>query len=163
MMEASMKLRLLYSFGFVLLSALSPQSVAIADSGLITKPSNYSVSETVDRFEKAVTAKGQIVFGRVDHAAAAAKYGLDFKPHTTVLFGRPQNGTPLMQKAGTYTVDAPQKIAVWEDDQGKIWLTYNSADYFAVHLLPRHGLSFGPDQVKNLQQFMDQVTDQATR
>jgi uncharacterized protein (DUF302 family) len=80
----------------ILFLLLLPRPGSTADSGLITKPSNYSVSETVDRFENAVTATGQIVFGRVDHAAAAAKYGIDFKPHTTVLFGRPQNGTPLM-------------------------------------------------------------------
>jgi uncharacterized protein (DUF302 family) len=121
------------------------------------------IQQTVERFENAVKAKGQIVFGRVDHAEAAAKYGIEFKPHTTVFFGRPQNGTPLMQKAGTYTVDAPHKVAVWQDEQGKVWLTFNSAEYFANHLLPRHGLTFSADQVKNLQQFMDQVTDQATK
>src|SRR6266851_3668893 len=90
------------SIALIFLPLLLPQTASTADSGLITKPSNYSVPETVERFENAVTAKGQIVFGRVDHAAAAAKYGIDFKPHTTVLFGRPQNGTPLLQKAGTY-------------------------------------------------------------
>ena len=153
------------AFGIVLsLSVLSlPQIAAADDPGFITKPSNYSVQETIERFENAVKTKGQIVFGRVDHAEAAAKYGIEFRPHTTVLFGRPQNGTPLMRQSGTYTIDAPQKVAVWEDDQGKVWLTYNSAAYFATHLLPRHGLSFSADQVKNLQQFMDQVTDQATK
>jgi len=68
---------------------------------------------------------------------------------------------PLLQKAGTYTIDAPQKIAVWQDDQGRVWLTFNSAEYLADNVLPRHGLSLTPDQVKNLQQFMDEVTDQA--
>jgi uncharacterized protein (DUF302 family) len=148
----------------LLLSILSlPQIASTADPGFVTKPSSYSVQETIERFENAVKAKGQIVFGRVDHAEAAAKYGIEFRPHTTVLFGRPQNGTPLMRQAGTYTIDAPQKVAVWQDDQGKVWLTYNSAEYFATHLLPRHGLSFSADQVTNLQQFMDQVTDQATK
>ena len=140
-----------------------PQTAFTADPGLITKPSNYSVQDTIERFENSVKAKGQILFGRVDHAAAAAKYGIEFRPHTTVLFGRPQNGTPLMRQAGTYTIDAPQKVAVWQDEQGKVWLTYNSAEYFANHLLPRHGLSFGADAVKNLQQFLDEVTDQATK
>lgn len=140
-----------------------PQAALTADSGLITKPSSYSVQETIQRFETAVEAKGQIVFGRVDHAAAAAKYGVEFRPHTTVLFGRPQSGTPLLRQAGTYTIDAPQKVAVGQDEQGKVWLTYNSAEYLARHLLPRHGLSIGADAVNNLQQFLDQVTDQATK
>ena len=148
---------------FVLLALSLPQIALTADPGLITKLSIYSVQETIERFENAVKAKGQTIFGRVDHAAAAAQYGIEFRPHTTVLFGRPQSGTPLLRQAGTYTIDAPQKVAVWQDEQGKVWLTYNSAEYLARHLLPRHGLSFGADAVKNLQQFLDQVTDQATK
>jgi hypothetical protein len=62
-------------FGIVLLlSILSlPQTASTVDSGFITKPSSYSVQETIERFENAVKANGQIVFGRVDHAEAAAK------------------------------------------------------------------------------------------
>src|SRR5947209_20180050 len=88
------------------------QASLSADSGLITKPSKYSALETIERFESAVKAKGQTLFGRIDHMEAAAKYGLQMRPHSTLLFGRPQNGTAFMQQAGTYTVDAPQKAAV---------------------------------------------------
>lgn len=160
-----MTIRTAILFGSVLALLISslPKMALTADPGLITKPSRYSVPETTERFENAVKAKGQIVFGQVDHAAASAKFGVEFKPHMTVLFGRPQAGTPLLRQAGTYTIDAPQKVAIWQDEQGKVWLTYNSAEYFVSHLLPRHGLSLNPDQAKNLQQFMDQVTDQATK
>ena len=50
-----------------------------ADSGLISKPSDHSVQETVERFEKAVKAKGGVgwmVFTVIDHAAAASKNAL---------------------------------------------------------------------------------------
>jgi uncharacterized protein (DUF302 family) len=140
-----------------------PQTAFTADPGLITKPSSYSVQDTIERFENAVKVKGQTLFGRIDHAAAAAKYGIELRPRTTVLFGRPQSGTPLLRKAGTLTIDAPQKVAVWQDEEGKVWLTYNSAEYFASHLFRRHGLSLGADAAKNLQQFLDEVTDQATK
>jgi hypothetical protein len=61
-------------FGIVLLlSTLSlSQNASAVDPGVITKPSIYSVQETIERFENAVKTKGQIVFGRVDHAEAAA-------------------------------------------------------------------------------------------
>jgi uncharacterized protein (DUF302 family) len=157
-----MKWKAIPSLSLLLLS-IAGQSLLADDSGLITKPSKYSVANTVHRFEDAVQAKGQIVFGEVDHAAAAAKYGIKFAPHTTILFGRPDTGTPLLERAGSFTVDAPQKIAIWQDEQGKVWLTYNSAEYLAVRILPRHGLSLTPDQKTNLQRFLDQVTDQATQ
>ncbi len=138
-------------------------SALSADTGLITKPSNYSVQETIERFERAVQAKGQTLFGRIDHADSAAKVGLKMRPRTTVLFGRPQTGTPFIEQAPTLTIDAPQKVAVWQDTQDKVWLTYNSADYFANHVYPRHGLSLGADTVRSLRQFLDEVTDQATK
>ncbi len=50
------------------------------ESGLITKPSNYSVHETIERFEAAIKAKGWVVFTELDHAAAAAQAGLALRP-----------------------------------------------------------------------------------
>src|SRR5437763_12230035 len=72
-----------------------------ADEGLITKPSRYSVKETVARFETAVKerdAAGFTVFTEIDHAAAAKKFGLDIRPRTVIVFGNPKLGTPVMVK-----------------------------------------------------------------
>src|SRR6266849_10454521 len=55
-----------------------PATALAADDGLITKPSKYSVEETVARFEAAVKQKeaaGFTVFTEIDHAAAARKFG----------------------------------------------------------------------------------------
>ncbi len=142
---------------------LFPQVTFAADNGLITKPSNYSVQEPVDRFEAAVKARGQTVFGEVDHAAAAAKVGLQLQPRLVVMFGRPQVGTAALRQAPTLGIDAPQKVLVWQDDAGKVWLTYNSAEYFRSYLYPRHGLSLSIEAAKNLEKFLDEVSDQATK
>ena len=113
-----------------------------ADDGLITKPSRYSVKETVGRFEAAVKereAAGFIVFTEIDHAAAAKKFGLDMRPRTVIVFGNPKLGTPAMVKMPKLAIDVPPKALVWEDDQGKVWLSYNSADYLSKTIYPRHG------------------------
>jgi uncharacterized protein (DUF302 family) len=34
-----------------------------------------------------------------------------------------------MLAAPTLAIDLPLKALVWEDDQGKVWLSYNSPDY----------------------------------
>jgi hypothetical protein len=31
----------------------------------------------------------------------------------------------------------PPKALVWEDDQGKVWLSYNSSDYISNTIYPR--------------------------
>jgi uncharacterized protein (DUF302 family) len=41
-------------------------------------------------------------------------------------------------------IDLPLKILVWEDDQGKVWITYNSSAY----LQGRHELP--PDLLQNI-------------
>ena len=132
-----------------------------AESGLITKASRHSVPETIERFETAVKAKGWMVFTRIDHAAAASAHGLALRPRTVVIFGNPQGGTPGMKAAPTLAIDLPLKALVWEDDQGKVWLTHNSADCLARHVYPRHGLSMNDSARNSLVQFLDTVTDQA--
>ncbi len=139
------------------------QPASGGDSGLITKPSKYSVADTIERFEVAVKAKGWVVFTEVDHAGAAAKVGLQLRPRTVVVFGNPKLGTEPMQKAPTLAIDNPLKALVWQDDQSKVWLTYNSAEYQVSYIYPRHGLTGNPEMRQNLEQFLAGVTEQATK
>ena len=130
--------------------------------GLITKPSNHSVQETAQRFENAITSKGWVIFTEIDHAAAARQVGLDMKPRTVIIFGNPKLGTAPMQKAATLAIDNPPKALVWQDDQQKVWLTYNSAEYLGLYIYPRHGLSLPPEAIKNFEQVLTEASNQAT-
>ena len=143
------------------MTAISP--VAAAESGLITKPSNYSVAQTIQRFENAVKAGGWVVFTELDHAAAASQFGLTLRPRTVIVFGNPRTGTPAMQKFPALAIDLPAKALVWEDDQGKVWLTYNSADYLGATVYPRHGATMNDDARQGFAQFLGKVSDQATQ
>src|ERR1700674_1504814 len=116
----------------------------LADGGLITKASRYSVQETIDRFEAAIKSKaaaGWVIFSRIDHAAAARDAGLEMRPRTVIVFGNPKAGTPQMTKSATLAIDLPMKALVWQDDQDKVWLTYNSSQYNAKYVFPRHGVA----------------------
>src|SRR6267154_4509495 len=130
---------------------LAPQLSFATDSGLITKESKQSVGETAQKFASAVNSKsanGWMVFTEIDHAAAAEKAGLKLRPRTVIVYGNPKLGTAGMQKAPTVAIDVPLKALVWEDDQGKVWLTYNSAEYIQNYIYPRHGLPSNPDAAK---------------
>jgi uncharacterized protein (DUF302 family) len=140
-----------------------PSMAFPAETGLITKPSNYSVQATIERFESAVTARGWVVFTQLDHAAAANRVGLELRPRTVVVFGNPKIGTGPMQKAPTLAIDVPLKALIWQDDQGKVWLTYNSSEYLGDTIYSRHGLMMSSDARNNLGQFLNDVTDQVTK
>jgi uncharacterized protein (DUF302 family)/uncharacterized membrane protein YidH (DUF202 family) len=111
-------------------------AAATANKGIIDKPSNHSVDETVDRLKNILQAKGVTLFALVDHSGEAAKVGLTMRPTKLMIFGNPKAGTPLMVAAPSIAIDLPLKILVWEDAQNKVWVSYNSAEY----LKDRHGL-----------------------
>ena len=106
-----------------------------ANKGLIDKASNHSVDETVARLQNILQAKGVTLFALVDHSGEAAKVGMQMRPTKLLIFGSPKAGTPLMLAAPSVAIDLPLKILIWEDAQGKTWLTYNSPEY----LRERHG------------------------
>jgi uncharacterized protein (DUF302 family) len=141
-------------------------TATFADSGLITKPSRYTVKETIEKFEAAIRAKaagGWVVFTEIDHAAAAKSVGLDMRPRTVIIFGNPKGGTPPMTKSATLAIDLPMKALVWQDNQDKVWLTYNTSEYGAKSIFPRHGLSTSDDAAKALEDFLTDVTDRSTQ
>ena len=107
----------------MLIALVLAPSAAVADE-LTTKPSKYSVKETVDRLTAALKEKGISPAARIDHAAAAKGAGLELKPTEVLMFGNPKLGTPLMQANRLVAIDLPMKVLVWEDDAGKIWIAY---------------------------------------
>lgn len=81
-------------------------------------------------------AKGVTLFGLVDHSGEAEKVGMTMPPTKLLVFGNPKGGTPLMLASPSAAIDLPLKILVAEDSRGKVWISYNSAEY----LKERHGL-----------------------
>lgn len=115
------------------------RAAAQQGAGLATAPSRHGVGATIDRFEAAVREKGWVVFTRIDHAAAAREAGLSLRPRTVVVFGNPRAGTPAMAANPSLALDLPMRALVWEDDQGRVWLTRNTGDYTAESIYRRHG------------------------
>jgi uncharacterized protein (DUF302 family) len=112
--------------------------------GIISKPSKYSVPETLHRLETILTSKGIKVFAQVDHSGEAEKAGLKMPPTQLLIFGNPKGGTPVMLAAPTAAIDLPWKALAWQDAAGQVWLSYNDAAY----IQKRYGL--GDDVMKPL-------------
>jgi uncharacterized protein (DUF302 family) len=114
------------------------------DRGMIDVPSPYSVPETLARLESILKERGVAVFARMDHSGEAEKAGLRMRPTQLLIFGSPKGGTPVMIAAPSVAIDLPLKALAWEDERGKVWLSYNTPEY----LQQRHGIP--PDLLKNL-------------
>jgi uncharacterized protein (DUF302 family) len=97
--------------------------------GIIDVLSRHSVDETVARLRTILEAKAVTLFSLVDHSGEAEKAGMKMRPTKLLIFGSPKAGTPLMLAAPSIAIDLPLKILVWEDADGKVWVSYNSPDY----------------------------------
>ena len=106
------------------------------DNGIISTSSSHSVDETVERLKAILQAKNVTLFAVVDHSGEAEKVGMKMRPTKLLIFGSPRAGTPIMIAAPSVALDLPLKILVWEDEQGNVWSSYNSAAY----LQERHGI-----------------------
>ena len=106
------------------------------DNGIIDARSQHSVEQTVERLTAVLHAKGVTLFALVDHSGEAAKIGMKMPPTKLLILGNPKAGTPLMLASPSVAIDLPLKILVWEDAEGRPWLSYNSPTY----LQERHGV-----------------------
>jgi uncharacterized protein (DUF302 family) len=107
-----------------------------SDNGIVTVPSQNSVDDTVQKLEEILRAKEVKLFVLIDHSGEAEKAGMKMRPTKLLIFGNPKAGTPLMIASPSIAIDLPLKILVWEDADGKVWLSYNAPEYLQV----RHGL-----------------------
>jgi len=105
-------------------------------NGIIDKPTSHSVDETVEKLMGILRDKGIALFALIDHSGEAEKVGIKMRPTKLLIFGSPKAGTPLMLAAPSSAIDLPLKILIWEDAQGKVWVSYNSPAY----LQERHNL-----------------------
>jgi uncharacterized protein (DUF302 family) len=116
-----------------------------SDRGIIDIPSSHPVDETVEKLKGILQTRGVTLFALVDHSGEAEKVGVKMRPTKLLIFGNPKAGTPVMLAAPSSAIDLPLKILIWEDAQGKVWVTYNSA----VYLQERHSLP--PELRRNIE------------
>jgi len=142
----------------VLLFAAFFVAPVFAQEGIATKPSKYSVAETIDRVEAAVKAAGgfQIV-ARVDYQALAATQGGKIRPSQMLLFGRGGVLQPLLPTKPLVAIDLPLKMLAYEDAEGKVWLAYITGDF----LKSRHGIEGNDELMKRLNGVTDSIAGKA--
>jgi uncharacterized protein (DUF302 family) len=142
----------------ILTLLLAAPALSADEHGLITKPSAYSVSETLDRLEHLLIEKGISIAVRWNHAAKAEGAGIPLRPTEILIFGNPKLGSHLMTSRQTAGIDLPMKALAWEDDTGKVWLSYNDPAYIAK----RHGITDRDEILAKMSKALDGLTSAAT-
>ena len=127
---------------------------ADSKTGLITKKSKHSVSETLDRLSNVLKKKGIKIFARISHDENAEGVGIKLRPTELLIFGNPKLGSHFFTSKQTSGIDLPMKVLVWQDEKGQAWLTYNDPKYIAK----RHGIKDRDDIIKKMSGALGKMT-----
>ena len=141
-----------------LLLILSIAATAQAADGTVNVASAFSVQATADRLETIMQKKGLTIFNRIKHSEGAKLVGVDLRKTELLIFGNPVVGAPLMKCQQSVAIDLPQKMLVWEDKDGKVWITYNSPQF----LRDRHTISGCDKIIAQLEKALASISQSAS-
>jgi uncharacterized protein (DUF302 family) len=100
--------------------------------GIVSRPSPFSVEETLERLQEAIHNRNLILFAHIDHSEEARRVGLTMQEAHVLIFGNPKGGTPLMIASPLLALDLPLKALVWQSEDGRVWVSSTSAAYLRV-------------------------------
>ena len=128
-------------------------------SGIVTKPSKYRVVETMDRVEAAAKGVGAAIFARVDYQEMSKKVGVDVRPNQLLIFGRGAGGPYIVKEAPLAGIDLPFKALVWEDDQGKVWVSHTNGTFIDR----RYAVKGAASYVRNIDETIEKIMAEALK
>jgi uncharacterized protein (DUF302 family) len=103
--------------------------------GMVIVPSIYDFGTTFDLLEYALEndADTSPILESVDHAALATGVtgeGVTLLPNTLVFFSTTRN--PIIENNIVASLDCPHRMLIWEDENGKCFVGYNSQQFLAA-------------------------------
>jgi uncharacterized protein (DUF302 family) len=151
----------------VVVAAVVFSSYAFADesglldrnAGIVTKPSKYSVAESMDRVEAAAKGVGASIFARIDYQEMSKKVKVDIRPNQLLIFGRGAGGPYIIKEAPLAGIDIPFKALVWEDSQGKVWVSHTNGSFIDK----RYAVKGAASYVKNIDETIEKIVSEALK
>ena len=97
--------------------------------GIVTRPSPFSVQETLERLREIIRGRNLTLIANIDHSGGAKQVGLTMQEAHVLIFGNPKGGTPLMIASPLLALDLPLKVLVWQSADHQVWVSTNSVMY----------------------------------
>lgn len=97
--------------------------------GIVTRPSPFSVGETLERLRATFQSNNLTIFAQIDHSDEAGRVDLKMQEAHVLIFGNPKAGTPLMIASPLLALDLPLKVLVWQSEDGQVWVSSTTSTY----------------------------------
>lgn len=108
------------------------QNTAPIAQGVVTRPSPFSIEETLNRFQAAFQSHNLTIFAHINHTQEAQQVGLTMQEAHVLIFGNPKAGTPLMVASPLIALDLPLKVLVWQSKDNQVWVSSTDSQYLKV-------------------------------
>ena len=148
---------------FVMLLSCTEESNEVTmntstDNGLVLKNSTLDFEATYSILKNTIGANPNLtIMFELDHSKNAKSKDLNLRPTRVIIFGNPNLGTPLMQSQASLAIDLPQKIVVYQLEDGTVQVGYNDP----VYLKERHGLVGQDELLTKISNALNTITDNA--
>jgi len=120
-------------FAALLLALLTTACTKTGQSSFIHKTlSDYNVTETLDRFNRALSAKKYSPIHRLDHTQIATAENKYLKPTLSLDLSNPMIDTKLLECNPTMAADLPIRIGVYRALSGQVTLVYTDPEYWSL-------------------------------
>lgn len=126
---------------------------------LVKVKSEKSFEDTYNSLKKAIEILPVKIIAEVDHQKNAIKSEMELRPTKIIMFGNPKLGTTLMNENQAIGIDLPQKILVYEDEKGYVYLVYNDPKVIA----DTHQIDNQKSNVGKISEVLKAVTSVATK
>ena len=145
---------------FLSLNAFADESGLLdKDNGILTKASKYSVPDTMDRVEAAAKGVGGNIFARIDYQQLSKKVNVDIRPNQLLIYGRGAGGPYIIKEAPLAGIELPFKALVWEDSQGKVWVSHTNGSFIDK----RYAVKGAASYVKNIDETIEKIMNEALK
>ena len=133
----------------------SPQLKRDELSGLITvRVEGRSVEQAYSALRAAIERHDKLeVMAEINHAENAEDAKMTLSPSRVILFGNPALGTPLMQRSPTFALDLPQRVLLYEPEEGGVAIVYNDPMFLAK----RHGIEGEDERLNQIAQALKEL------
>ncbi|GAA3947766.1 DUF302 domain-containing protein [Allohahella marinimesophila] len=117
-------------------------------AGIVVLTSGNDFETTHQKLRQALESQSALkVMAEIDYAADAASADMSLRPTSLFVFGNPQVGSPMINVRQSIALDLPQKMLVYQGEEGEIFVAYNDPEYISR----RHEMLEPGEQLNNEQ------------
>jgi len=126
------------------------------EHGLIIKDSPFDLDITYNKLKTIISNNPNLkILLELDHSKNAASVDLKLNSTKIIMFGNPKLGTPLMQTCQTTSIDLPQKIIIYSDNNSRTKIAYNDP----LYLKKRHNIEGNDNILDTIANALNNITN----